>query len=137
MFGKLLLNLRQDHRRRAHSDVDPQLAKDQFVFRIIDPRDDALHVELVPSDLAGDEVVFVIPCHGDEEIGSPAPCSLLNRGLAAVASHRDLAQRFGDLGSLGSIPFNHKRLMARLHQLLRQVEADLPTTNDDDVHLDP
>ena len=59
VLRKLLLNLREDHGCRAHGDVDPQLTEDHLILRVIDPRDDALHVELMASDLAGDKVVFM------------------------------------------------------------------------------
>ena len=69
-----LVDERGDEMRGRHGEVDaPRLVEEPVVLRVVHPRNDARHRELLLRQQRDDEVVLVVAGRGDDDIAACRP----------------------------------------------------------------
>ena len=87
------------------------------------------------ADLGDHEVVLVIACHGEQQLGRSAdPGSLEDADLRRVAPHDDRTELLLEPGEAVGTLLDQRQLVAHLEEGPRDVGPDLPAAGDDDVH---
>src|SRR5207302_1291542 len=120
---------------RAHRLVDPEHLEGHFVLGVVDPRDDALDLELPLGHLTAHEVVLVIPGHRRQQIRAGRSGLLEGAHLAPIPEKGRIAELL--LQQLISPPLllDDRDLQAGRHQGLGEVISDLAPADDDDIHV--
>src|SRR4051812_17204260 len=131
----LVLDQPQDQIGGRHGGLDAEQLEVLKVARVVAARDHALHAVLLAGDLADQNVVLVVAGHGDDQVGALDAGPLEHPQLRAVAVLRGVLELLLDGAEARPVVLDDRQLVALVDQLASQVPADLPGTDDDDVHL--
>src|SRR5215203_393787 len=105
-LGNRLLDQVEDVVRLTDRDVDTKHSEEMFVFRVVDARDRAGHVKLLPRDLADHEVVLVFPGYRNNDVSARGAGRGLRPRLGPVPGDCDSAEHLVDLRDTIGVTLN-------------------------------
>ena len=130
----VLLDRGECHARGADDLVHAQVAEQLLVLGVVDARDGARHVEVMLGHLAHDEVVLVVTGHRGHDAGTVCPASARCLPSQPSLLSTMLPSSSAICRARPAILLEDHQLVTGLQQLLGEEVADLPASDDDDVH---
>jgi len=130
----VLLDQRRDGARRGKALLHTEGAKDRLVVGVVHQRQRARDAVHALHDLASDEVVLVVGCQSQYDVGLTNPRLFQDVHIGAVSHHHRGAGLTGQAAAVGFIAVDDRDVMALLHQLPRQKVHRLAAAHYDDAH---
>src|SRR4030042_1678491 len=88
----LLLYIFKNNVGAAYRNINTELLEDSFVLWVANSGYSPGHIEFVSGNLAGNQVILVIPGYGNERISSPCAHFSQDTHLTAIAAETNAAK---------------------------------------------
>ena len=134
VLGHLVLNQTKNEVGRGDRRLDPEQLEMLKVAWVVHTGDDPLAAVFLLGDLADEDVVLVVPGHGDHEIGALDPGAFEDPQLGRVAVLDRVLEFLLDDPVAAVVGLDQRHLAILGDQLAGEVPADLSGAGNDHIH---